>query len=128
MYKFKIISQQLFVYIFENNFLLFRPDVLTSVAEAVMQIIFPFYWQCPYIPLCPIWMSNYLAAPLPVVIGLDSRFFDLYDKPDEVNAIDLDANTITLGKKHALKKYEQFIRNTSCFSTMCDFSQFWSHL
>ena len=80
-----------------------------------MQIIFPFYWQCPYIPLCPIWMSNYLAAPLPVVIGLDSRFFDLYDKPDEVNAIDLDANTITLGKKHALKKYEQFIRNTSCF-------------
>ena len=93
-----------------------------------MQIIFPFYWQCSYIPLCPIWMSNYLAAPGAPVIGLDSRFFDLYDKPDEVNAIDLDANTITLGKKHALKKYEQFIRNTSCFSTMCDFSQFWSHL
>ena len=26
-----------------------------------------------------------------------------------------------IGKKHALKKYEQFIRNTSCFCTMCDF-------
>ena len=50
-----------------------------------MQIIFPFYWQCPYIPLCPIWMSNYLAAPLPV------------------------------GKKHALNKYDQFALNTSCF-------------
>ena len=74
----------------------FRPDVLTSVAEAVMQIIFPFYWQCPYIPLCPIGMSNYLAAPLPVVMGLDSRFFDLYDQPDNVNAIDLDTNTVTL--------------------------------
>ena len=82
-----------------------------------MQIIFPFYWQCdPYIPLCPTWMGlDYLAAPGVPVIGLDSRFFDIYDKPDEVNAIDLDANTITLGKKHALKKYEQFIRNTSCF-------------
>ena len=74
----------------------FRPDVLTSVAEAVMQIIFPFYWQCPYIPLCPIGMSNYLAAPLPVVMGLDSRFFDLYDQPENVNAIDLDTNTVTL--------------------------------
>ena len=82
----------------EQNILIhsFRPDVLTSVCEAVMQIIFPLYWQCPYIPLCPIGMSNYLAAPLPVVVGLDSRFFDLYDQPEDVNAIDLDTNTITL--------------------------------
>lgn len=61
-----------------------------------MQIIFPFYWQCPYIPLCPIGMSDYLAAPLPFIIGLDSRFFDLYDQPEDVNAIDLDTNTVTL--------------------------------
>lgn len=73
-----------------------RPSVLTSVAEAVMQIIFPFYWQCPYIPLCPIGMSDYLAAPLPFIIGLDSRFFDLYDQPSDVNAIDLDTSTVTL--------------------------------
>ena len=72
-----------------------------------MQIIFPFYWQCPYIPLCPIWMSNYLAAPVPVAIGLDSRFFDLYDKPDEVNAIDLDANTITLAS--SLKEFSSHL-------------------
>ncbi len=76
----------------------FRPDVLTSVAEAVMQIIFPFCWQCPYIPLCPIGMSDYLAAPLPFVIGLDSRFFDLYDQPTDVNAVDLDTNTVTLAE------------------------------
>ena len=61
-----------------------------------MQIIFPFYWQCPYIPLCPIGMSTYLASPMPVIVGLDSRFFDLYDQPEDVNAIDLDTNTITL--------------------------------
>ena len=73
-----------------------RPAVLTSVAEAVSQVIFPFYWQCPFIPLCPIGMSDYLAAPLPFIIGLDSRFFDLYDQPSDVNAIDLDTNTVTL--------------------------------
>ena len=82
----------------EQNILVhsFRPDVLTSVCEAVMQIIFPFAWQCPYIPLCPIGMSTYLASPMPVIVGLDSRFFDLYDQPEDVNAIDLDTNTITL--------------------------------
>ena len=31
-----------------------RSDIVTAVCEALMQIIFPFYWQCPYIPLCPI--------------------------------------------------------------------------
>ena len=41
-------------------------------------------------------MSTYLASPMPVIVGLDSRFFDLYDQPEDVNAIDLDTNTITL--------------------------------
>lgn len=31
-----------------------RPDILTSVAEAVSTMLFPFKWQCPYIPLCPL--------------------------------------------------------------------------
>jgi hypothetical protein len=50
-----------------------RPNVLTAVAEAMMQIIFPFTWQCPYIPLCPVGMCDYLSAPFPFVIGLDTR-------------------------------------------------------
>ena len=41
------------------------------------------------------------------MIGLDSRFFDLYDKPDEVNAIDLDANTITLAT--SLKEFSSHL-------------------
>ena len=61
-----------------------------------MQIIFPLYWQCPYVPLCPIGMSDYLSAPLPFIMGLDSRFFDLYDQPADVNAVDLDTSTVTL--------------------------------
>lgn len=82
----------------EQNILIhsLRPAVLTSVAEALMQIIFPFTWQCPYIPLCPIGMSDYLSAPLPFVMGMDSRFFDLYELPSNVNAVDLDTNTVTI--------------------------------
>ena len=29
-----------------------------------------------------------------------------------------------IGKKHALNKYEQFVLNTSCVCTMCDFHNF----
>lgn len=31
-----------------------RPDTLTAVGEAVSSLLFPFKWQCPYIPLCPL--------------------------------------------------------------------------
>ncbi|KAI5721991.1 hypothetical protein M8J76_002076 [Diaphorina citri] len=73
-----------------------RPDVLTSVAEAVSMIIFPFKWQCPYIPLCPLSLAEVLHAPLPFLIGVDSRFFDLYEPPPDVNCVDLDTNNITV--------------------------------
>ncbi|XP_014271111.1 DENN domain-containing protein Crag isoform X3 [Halyomorpha halys] len=73
-----------------------RPDVLTSVAEAISTIMFPFKWQCPYIPLCPLGLAEVLHAPLPFLIGVDSRFFDLYDPPTDVSCVDLDTNNITL--------------------------------
>lgn len=31
-----------------------RPDTLTAAVEAISSILFPFKWQCPYIPLCPL--------------------------------------------------------------------------
>ncbi|XP_060579637.1 C-myc promoter-binding protein-like [Ruditapes philippinarum] len=67
-----------------------RPAVLTSVAEAVSTLIFPLQWQCPYIPLCPLGLSDVLNAPTPYIIGLDSRYFDLFDPPPDVICIDLD--------------------------------------
>jgi len=71
-----------------------RPDVLTGVAEAVSMIIFPFKWQCPYIPLCPLGLAEVLHAPLPFLIGVDSRFFDLHEPPIDVICVDLDTNNI----------------------------------
>ncbi|XP_015598168.1 DENN domain-containing protein 4C isoform X2 [Cephus cinctus] len=79
-----------------------RPDVLTSVSEAIAMILFPFKWQCPYIPLCPLGLAEVLHAPLPFLIGVDSRFFDLYDPPSDVNCVNLDTNNIAIcdDKKH----------------------------
>lgn len=73
-----------------------RPTVLTAVAEAVATLVFPFKWQCPYIPLCPLGLAEVLHAPVPYLIGLDSRFFDLYEPPNDVTCIDLDTNNISV--------------------------------
>nr|CAD7263014.1 unnamed protein product [Timema shepardi] len=96
-----------------------RPDVLTAVAEAISMIIFPFKWQCPYIPLCPLGLAEVLHAPLPFLIGVDSRFFDLYDPPTDVNCVDLDTNNITvceekrnLNTKLLPKKPARALKNT----------------
>ncbi|KAM3857669.1 DENN domain-containing protein 4C [Diretmus argenteus] len=89
----------------ENKILLhsLRPAVLTGVAEAVVAMIFPFQWQCPYIPLCPLSLAGVLNAPLPFIVGVDSRYFDLYDPPPDVVCVDLDTNTIYLSdeKRHS---------------------------
>lgn len=76
-----------------------RPDVLTSVAEALVALMFPFHWQCPYIPLCPLGLSDVLSAPLPFIVGVDSRYFDMYEPPQEVACIDLDTNTIFINEE-----------------------------
>jgi len=98
-----------------------RSNLLTSVSEAIMQIFFPFTWQFPYIPLCPVGNCGFIAAPFPFIIGLDSRFFDLYELPSDVNAVDLDTNTLFLSEsarkmnlslKLLPKKPAQVLRNT----------------
>lgn len=35
-----------------------------------LQMIFPFHWQCPYIPLCPLGLSDVLNAPCPFIVGM----------------------------------------------------------
>lgn len=79
-----------------------RPSTLTAVAEAVSSLLFPFKWQCPYIPLCPLGLAEVLHAPVPYLIGVDSRFFEMYEPPNDVTCIDLDTNNISLceSQKH----------------------------
>ncbi|XP_067303833.1 DENN domain-containing protein 4B-like [Pseudorasbora parva] len=71
-----------------------RPDVLTSVSEALVSVSFPLRWFCPYIPLCPLRMADVLCAPMPFIVGVHSSYFDLYDPPSDVVCVDLDTNTV----------------------------------
>lgn len=55
-----------------------RPDILTSVAEAVSTMLFPFKWQCPYIPLCP--LGEYVYKSMHTRSSLVRYFMD-FSKP-----------------------------------------------
>lgn len=41
-------------------------------------------------------LAEVLHAPLPYLIGVDSRFFDLFEPPPDVTCVDLDTNNITV--------------------------------
>ncbi|KAF1759897.1 hypothetical protein GCK72_016364 [Caenorhabditis remanei] len=79
-----------------------RPWMLAAVAESVCALMFPFHWQCPYIPQCPLGLAGVLHAPLPFIAGVDSRYFELYeDPPDDVTCFDLDTSTISFSSVRA---------------------------
>ncbi|XP_072320638.1 C-myc promoter-binding protein-like isoform X2 [Eucyclogobius newberryi] len=71
-----------------------RPSVLTSVTEALVSLIFPFHWACPYVPLCPLALADVLSAPCPFIVGVDSRYFDAHLPPPDVTCVDLDTSAI----------------------------------
>lgn len=75
-----------------------RPWVLTGVAEAMTAMLFPFHWQCPYVPLCPLSLHGILNAPLPFIVGVDSRCFDNFSPPEDIVSIDLDTSSIYLSE------------------------------
>ncbi|XP_033927224.1 DENN domain-containing protein 4B [Melopsittacus undulatus] len=79
-----------------------RPHRLTSVGEALVAMIFPLRWQCPYIPLCPLPLWDVLSAPVPFIVGLHSSYFDLHEPPRDVVCVDLDTNTVTPSQERKL--------------------------
>ncbi|XP_011785802.1 PREDICTED: DENN domain-containing protein 4C [Colobus angolensis palliatus] len=70
-------------------------------------MIFPFQWQCPYIPLCPLSLAAVLSAPLPFIVGVDSRYFDLHDPPQDVVCIDLDTNMLYVSDEKKNMNWKQ---------------------
>ncbi|TMS38632.1 hypothetical protein L596_005312 [Steinernema carpocapsae] len=73
-----------------------RSWLLTAVSESLCALMFPFHWQCPYVPQCPLALAGVLHAPVSFIAGVDSRYFDLYeDPPTDVTCFDLDTQTIS---------------------------------
>lgn len=57
--------------------LLFSPHVdyqrLMTVAEGITTLLFPFQWQHVYVPILPASLLHFLDAPVPYLMGLQSK-------------------------------------------------------
>ena len=53
-----------------------RISKLTMVSEALLALLYPFYWSHVYIPLLPKALIDFLHAPMPFIIGMQANFLD----------------------------------------------------
>eukprot|EP01038_Epipyxis_sp_PR26KG_P004270 gene4270-6049_t len=75
-------------------------SLLTSCAEAITSLIYPFTWSHAYIPILPAQLLGMLGAPFPFIVGLHTS---IYSTPeccifDDAVRIFLDENRIVFGK------------------------------
>lgn len=62
---------------------------LMTVAEGITTLLFPFQWQHVYVPILPASLLHFLDAPVPYLMGLQSKEGTDRSKlelPQEVNA------------------------------------------
>lgn len=57
------------------HFSLFYADYqrLMTVAEGITTLLFPFQWQHVYVPILPASLLHFLDAPVPYLMGLQSK-------------------------------------------------------
>lgn len=46
---------------------------LMAVAEGITTLLFPFQWQHVYVPILPASLLHFLDAPVPYLMGLQSK-------------------------------------------------------
>ncbi|XP_059182013.1 DENN domain-containing protein 5B-like isoform X2 [Centropristis striata] len=87
----------------EMQILLYSHDYqrLMTVAESITTLLFPFQWQHVYVPILPASLLHFLDAPVPYLMGLQSKEGTDRSKlelPQEANLcfVDIDNHYIEL--------------------------------
>ncbi|KAJ1165792.1 hypothetical protein NDU88_006209 [Pleurodeles waltl] len=87
----------------EMQILLYSQDYqrLMTVAEVITTLLFPFQWQHVYVPILPASLLHFLDAPVPYMMGLQSKEGTDRSKlelPQEANLcfVDIDNHFIEL--------------------------------
>ena len=55
-------------------------NLLTTIAELIYSLTYPFYWGYVYIPLLPPSLSECTEAPTPYIMGINKQYFHKIDK------------------------------------------------
>ena len=63
-----LLAEQKLLFVSENI------GLLTPVIQCFLRLISPFKWLLPYVPLLPCGLIEYLEAPHPFIMGLNSNY------------------------------------------------------
>ncbi|OQS00519.1 hypothetical protein ACHHYP_03448 [Achlya hypogyna] len=80
-------------------------SLLCPVTESLKALLYPFRWQHPYVPMLPRILSEYLQAPLPYILGVQTAWLPgLFEggRPDNLVLVDIDRGTLNIGNEAAL--------------------------
>lgn len=76
-------------------------ESLSKVATVIPQLIRPFFWTSPVIPILPYDLLDLLDSPVPTIIGLHNRFVSHVPKYSVV--VDIDSKTVKYPEGPKLK-------------------------
>ncbi|KAL0483263.1 hypothetical protein AKO1_011546 [Acrasis kona] len=98
---FKVLSVENILFLFncilnERQILFYSThlSLLNVVSEALCSFIHPFHWHHVYIPVLPRSCIEFIAAPVPFIMGCDSSFLSGIHIPQDVIKVNLDNNMI----------------------------------
>lgn len=102
---------------------------MTTVAECITSLIFPYEWQHVYAPILPSALHHFLDAPVPFIMGLHAELLDLGSNKIGTEAtlcyVDIDNKTIQLPEEMPNFPQKQDFINEICdvmtkFEVPCD--------
>lgn len=65
-----LLTEQKILFVSTNN------GLLTPIIQCFLRLICPFKWHLPYVPLLSYGLIEYLEAPHPFIMGLNSNYLD----------------------------------------------------
>uniref|UniRef100_A0AC35U5R1 UDENN domain-containing protein n=1 Tax=Rhabditophanes sp. KR3021 TaxID=114890 RepID=A0AC35U5R1_9BILA len=85
-----------------------RPYLLTTISESVCALMFPFFWQCGYVPQCPLETVEVFECPVPIIAGVDSNYFEMVEsQPADVVCFGLDTSTTSVTQSQIKKLIDE---------------------
>eukprot|EP00743_Colponemidia_sp_Colp-15_P009167 GILK01010001.1.p1 GENE.GILK01010001.1~~GILK01010001.1.p1 ORF type:complete len:1416 (-),score=257.08 GILK01010001.1:44-4291(-) len=98
-------------------------SLLTTVAESLCALLYPFSWEHVYIPVLPSNMLDFIQAPLPFLVGVSEDFYaevDALAGPSVVR-VHIDTDQIILPGQEG----DHFIGDSNRVSVMLDTGELW---
>lgn len=88
LYKFEIILYS-FLFLFKSILI-----ISSFYIKLFLRLLSPFKWMLPFVPLLPSSLIEYIEAPHPFIMGLNSKYIELINKENDVIIINIDMGAL----------------------------------